>query len=323
MSSRQSLISNLMPPISFVPAISNGESTVCRFSGDTLVSRVINVNSVLTYGQGRLRSCPPRISLIINSRARANYRHPNRMGVLAEALGKSDRVAVTRSIKELERTSAELAADRPEIIAICGGDGTLHQTLTALIHSYGDRPLPAVAILPGGAMNIVATSLGIRGDPVDHLRALVELKRRCGLESVRTEEPGEPSTAGQLVEVFEHPLLQIEERYGFMFGTGVIHDFLEAYYATGQPSRMTAARLLLRAAASTLVGGSFSRRLCQPLHASVEADGQGLARPSFHRDLRGDHRTDRAWVQAVLPLLRGSGQVRSSRDPYAGSRAAS
>lgn len=184
-------------------------------------------------------------------------------------IGTHDRFATTRSIAELEHACSQLASDRPEIIAICGGDGTLHQTITALIHCYGTRPLPAIAILRGGAMNIVATSLGFHGDPVDDLRALVELKRRGGLASATH------------LEVFEHPLLQIDGRYGFIFGTGVIHDFLEAYYATGKPAPLTAARLLVRTAASTVVRGPLSKRLYRPFLARVVADGRPWPRDRF------------------------------------------
>jgi len=216
----------------------------------------------------QLVSGSSRIGLIINVRAHANHRHPDRLRLFAEAMGSRDRFVTTRSIDELGRTCTQLAVDRPELIAICGGDGTLHQTLTALLHSFGDLPLPPIAILPGGAMNIVAASLGIHGDPVEHLRALVELKGPGG----RTND---------VVEVFDHPLLEINDRYGFMFGTGVIHDFLAAYYSTGRPSPMTAARLLLRAAASTLVGGPLSKRLCQSFHARVAADGRVWPRDRF------------------------------------------
>jgi diacylglycerol kinase (ATP) len=217
----------------------------------------------------RQRSLAPRIGVILNVRAHANQHDPHRLRLLAEMIGKHDRFATTRSIEELEHACIQLASDGPEIVAICGGDGTLHQTLTALIRIYGDRPLPAISILRGGAMNIVASSLGIRGDPVEHLRALVELKRRGGLASMPASER------------FEHPLLQIGDRYGFMFGAGVIYDFLEAYYGTGRPSPVTAARLLFRTAASTLVRGSLSKKLCQPVRANVVADGRVWPRDQF------------------------------------------
>lgn len=228
-----------------------------------------------------LRPRAARIGLILNVRARANRHGPARLRRLAGLLGKGDVVATTRSLEELHGVCAQLAEDGPEVVAICGGDGTLHQTITALIHSYRDRPLPAIAILRGGAMNIVAASLGIRGDPIDDLRALVELKRRGGLARARAGGRGDGANGRALVETFAHGILQIGDRYGFMFGVGIIHDFLEAYYATGKPSPGTAARLLLRTAASALIGGPLAKRLYRPFHARVVADDRIWPRDRF------------------------------------------
>ena len=60
----------------------------------------------------------------------------------------------------------------PAIIAVHGGDGTLHRTITALGRAFGDDPIPPIAILCGGTMNVVATSLGIRERPTAFLTAL-------------------------------------------------------------------------------------------------------------------------------------------------------
>jgi diacylglycerol kinase family enzyme len=214
----------------------------------------------------RSRSRASGIGLIINVQAHGNQHAPDQPHLLADLIGKHDRVATTRSLEELQEACRKLAWDRPDIVAICGGDGTLHQTLTALVQAYASEPLPKIAILRGGAMNIVAESLGIRGEPVELLRKLLDLKRR---------------RAAPVLESFEHGLLHVNDRYGFMFGAGVIHDFLKAYYATGKPSAVTAARLLVRAAASTLVGGDLSKQLYRPLHARVVADGMRWPRVRF------------------------------------------
>jgi diacylglycerol kinase family enzyme len=219
-----------------------------------------------------LRSRAAGIDLIINVRAHANHRDPDRRRALAELIGKPDRVVTTQSLEDLHAACLQLASDPPAIVAICGGDGTLHQTLTALVHSYGQRPLPAIAILRGGTMNTVAESLGIRGDPVAHLRALVALMRRS-VASARA--------ASARIETFEQGLVRVDDRFGFMFGTGVIHDYLNVYYATGKPSRVTAARLLVRAGASTLVHGPLSKRLCSPFRARVVVDGITWPRDRF------------------------------------------
>lgn len=231
-----------------------------------------------------LRSSPatatpaPRIGVVINARAHANRHTPKRVHQLQALLGARDHAVTTRSLTELDAACAALANERPDVVAICGGDGTLHRTLTGMIRSYAERTLPPIVILRGGAMNIAAASLGFHGDPIDHLRRFVALRERgdlaaCLAGRVNASRPG--------LEMFEHRLLRIDGRYGFLFGTGVIHDFLKAYYATPEPSRTTAACLLLRAAASSLVGGPLARRVCRPFHARVLTEGRIWPRHHF------------------------------------------
>lgn len=190
------------------------------------------------------------IGLIINAcsqRNRLDPRHPLR---LASVTADCDRVAITRTLEDLEEACAQLARAHTPVVAICGGDGTLHHTITALIRCYGDQPLPAVAILRGGGMNIVADSLGIDGEPIDLLRALLRRQH----------------------QVIEHGLLRIGARYGFLFGCGAVYEFLRAYYATGAPSPIEAARLLVRAVASTVVHGRFAEQMCRPIRVRAYAD---------------------------------------------------
>lgn len=200
------------------------------------------------------------VELILNLQAHDTRLDPGVASQLAGIIGRDGRVSATRSLDELPRVCEDIAATSPETIAICGGDGTLHQTLTAMIASYGARPLPRIAILRGGAMNNVADALGIRGDAAELLRRL--LGRR------------EVGTIAQ-------PVLRVGDRYGFFFGSGIVHGFLTAYYATGRPSPATAARVLARAAVSGLVGGELAARLSRPVDAIVTADGAPWTRTRF------------------------------------------
>src|SRR5690606_33644310 len=113
-----------------------------------------------------------------------------------------------------------------------------------------------------------------RGDPVEQLRMLVSLRERGELARYLSGRSARVDGARPRLELFERSMLRVGDRYGFLFGTGVIYSFLEAYYTAREPSGMTAACLLVRAAASTLVGGPRVRRLCRPLHARVVSDGR-------------------------------------------------
>ncbi|HZU83898.1 MAG TPA: hypothetical protein VE987_13315, partial [Polyangiaceae bacterium] len=68
-------------------------------------------------------------------------------------------------------------------------------------------------------------------------------------------------------------------RFGFLFGTGVVHGFLAEYYrqGRGEPSPLVAVKTLARAVASTLVQGETIRRMARPFRGSVHVHGRPRA----------------------------------------------
>jgi hypothetical protein len=60
------------------------------------------------------------------------------------------------------------------MLAIDGGDGTIHKVLTALPDAFGDHP-PRIAILPSGNTNLVASDVGCRKPGVKTLMKLVDV----------------------------------------------------------------------------------------------------------------------------------------------------
>ena len=206
----------------------------------------------------------PGIGVITNPRSRANKRDPSRMRRLGYLIGDRGSAAATRSLDDLYRVAEEFKRADIDILGINGGDGTIHHTLTAFIKTYGDKPLPHIAILRGGTMNTIATSYNIHGEPSALLFELVD--------KYHNDEP---------FEVFDKEVIGVGDAYGFIFGAGVVHNFLEAYYATGNPSPAVAARLVLRAVGSAMVGGQLASHLTRRLHARVTVDGDVWARDDF------------------------------------------
>jgi diacylglycerol kinase family enzyme len=135
-----------------------------------------------------------------------------------------------------------------------------------MIRTYADEPLPPVAILRGGTMNTIARSFGIFGDARELTLELVDRHRRGELASIPW---------------FEREILQVGDAYGFIFGNGIIYNFLHEYYATGNPSPATAAQLIMRAAGSTMVRGPLAQRIYKRFHARVVADGDRWACEDF------------------------------------------
>lgn len=192
--------------------------------------------------------------MVFNPRAGANKRDPGAADRLARRLGDHGVVAAPRSLDELARAAEDLRRQRIEVLAIAGGDGTNHVTLTHFHQAYGDEPLPTVAFLRGGTMNTVANSLNLpRGRPEGLLDRLV---RRY------LEAPA--------LRAVEQRMLDVDGQLGFLWGVGVIPAFLREYYDTGAPSPATAVKTLARCVASAVVGGSMIRRMCEPVEVEVE-----------------------------------------------------
>jgi diacylglycerol kinase family enzyme len=179
-------------------------------------------------------------------------------------LGDRGRVYAPKTLEELDEAAAGLLVAPPAIIAVHGGDGTLHRAVAALGRAFGDAPIPPLAILGGGTMNVVGASLGIRErattflsaivDSLTHDRPLATVRRRC---------------------------LRIGDTLGFIFGNGLMANFLGEYYGTGSYGAARATWLLLRGLSSALINGPFIHKLFKRFEGTVEVDGQRLERTTF------------------------------------------
>lgn len=196
-----------------------------------------------------------------NPLARRNRRAPQIASRLRALLDGDGELASCATHDELEFAAERFKARGIELLGVNGGDGTGHLVLTAFVRSYGDAPLPSVALLRAGAMNTVADAHKCRGSPESILKTLLE-RRRAGIP----------------LRTVERDLLVVETdgappRYGFLFGTGAVVAFLDAYYRTGHPCAAIAALLLVRTVTSALVAGRFSASLAQRQAMRIATDG--------------------------------------------------
>jgi diacylglycerol kinase (ATP) len=202
----------------------------------------------------------PGIGVVLNPRSRRNLRDPRAASRLARTLGDQGVVREARSIDELYRISEDFRRDDIDVLAISGGDGTNHVTLTGFIDVYGGATMPQVALLRGGTMNTVANSVGVsKGRPAGLLgRLLRDYAQRATLP----------------LENVERHVMRIgpcggASHYGFLFGTGVVHGFLAEYYRDGEPTPLVAAKTLARGIGSAFIGGATIRRMAKPFRGSV------------------------------------------------------
>jgi len=204
------------------------------------------------------------IAVIVNPRSRANRRNPRIAAEFQAIVGDRGRIFAPKTLEELEAMAAEIRRSPTTVIAVHGGDGTLHKTVTALARAFGDDPLPPIGILCGGTMNVVATSLQIRERPSVFLKSIVEADR-----------------TGQPLETIRRRCMRIGDELGFLFGSGLPANFLTEYYAPSGYGPARAAWLLVRAFFSALWHGPFIRRLFKRFEGSVQVDGAQLEQTAF------------------------------------------
>ena len=214
----------------------------------------------------------PGIAIIANPNARRNREWPLAAQQLRKA-APGARLFETRNADELSKTAQALAAERPRVIAIAGGDGTVTHTVTALSRAM-DGKLPPLSLLGGGAYDSLAP-LGGGGDAEVRLKRLSEaLASGNELKTVErdtlrvTEEPALPATGGGRSP--EHLI----GRCGFRFGVGLPVRFVEAIYAGGNSGPWASTRILLKTLLSSLTMGPFARKLYAPMDLRVRLDDE-------------------------------------------------
>ena len=206
-----------------------------------------------------------RIDVIVNTTARHYRARPSAVESVRRACERRAELSVTRTLDDLTRACEAIASRGTDLVVLSGGDGTYMAGVTALARSLGEDRLPPIALMPGGTVATVARNWGMKGDPLVLLEELLAKRR----------EP--PSTV--------RPTLRVrgvtreatsEERIGFMFGSGLVANFFDVYYAEGAGGYPGAARIVARIFAESFVGGRYARRVLDPLACTIEVDGRPL-----------------------------------------------
>lgn len=201
------------------------------------------------------------IGVVVNPYARGNQRRADRADRLRAILGDDGLVAQTNGLGAIEDVARQFADRAVDILAVCGGDGTIFRTITAFRHVYGERELPMLLPLRAGTINIIAASIGcMHGSPERVLLHVVHDFRR-----------------GRTHDTVERELIAVDGgQFGFLFGLGMIVNFLRVYYTSPKPGPVRAAGLLAKFAASAIFQTSLARGAFQPFDADIDCDGERL-----------------------------------------------
>ena len=199
------------------------------------------------------------IGVILNPYSRSNRKNPKRAERLGFIVGDKGSCHATTSMRDVELLAQEFKARAIEVLAISGGDGTYHHTLTMFAHVYGDTPLPKIAFLRGGTMNIVANDLKIQGTPEALLSQLIY--RYHQEENFHT---------------VALPMLKVKDRLGFLFGNGVMYRVIQEYYriTNNQPSFWDGVRLMGLGVVHSLLQTRWIGKMSERFDARVLLDGK-------------------------------------------------
>ena len=234
-----------------------------------------------------------RLVIVVNRQAKRT-RDPALLDQLsqqlesARAAGFDTALVATQTPAELEPALRAQAAAGCDVLAVCGGDGTLAALLSTAATIW--TQLPPLLLVPGGTMNTVARNLGLRGEPLAQLssglKSLAETAdvRRlptARLDVMRVDITDERPLAGRDPDLSQPATART--RYGFIFGAAMGARYLSAYDSHPQRGPLWATWLALRTVGSSLIpgGGGFARWLFALTPTALSIDGQAQPESAF------------------------------------------
>jgi len=158
-----------------------------------------------------------KVAVVTNPKAGKNTPRAGLGKVISSILATPRWTYNPETLSALEGTAKQLSHDRPDILVIAGGDGTVHETLSKVLleHEHSPAaPIPQILIIPIGTMNNLATTLGLTKHPAVKLAELIAAK-------IRDKRP---------LDVTPLNPLKINDEFGFLYGTGLPVNFLQKYY---------------------------------------------------------------------------------------------
>ncbi len=230
----------------------------------------------------RQAACAPRaavrVGMLINGRARQITNAKHRTALLS-VLGDEAAAVETPDLASVRRALAHLLCVRgANVLAIAGGDGTLHHAVNALIALTteafvltGVQPeMPRLLILNGGTLNIVGRTVAIHGPPLRTLQKFLADFGGSPLSRV-------PARRLSLLEVRSNGA---SPRFGFVFGSEVAYHALELYGRFGA-GYGGLARFLFEFARGAYFGSALWRQegwKMGPYASTLEIDGEKFER---------------------------------------------
>ncbi|GAC1352308.1 MAG: hypothetical protein NVS3B20_08730 [Polyangiales bacterium] len=226
-----------------------------------------------------------RVVVIVNANARRFHDQRSLLLDVDRLAAGRAHVCVTRSHRELVAAVGAARELSPEVIVLCGGDGSHGAGATAVVDQFAPSVRPILALAPGGTVGTIARSIGVSGTggPFEGIARV--LHAACATPHAIIDHATLAVTADQGAP-----------RLGFVFGTGLVASFFELYdpasaTAVREASRrgdfepdvpsggiglLGAAKIVARIFAESFVDGPLARRVLQPMSCHVSVDTTAL-----------------------------------------------
>lgn len=194
------------------------------------------------------------IGIIANPHSKLNKRNPEILRhIKTKTTGFCDFYA-TKSLDHLDMVCQSLLQKKTEMLAICGGDGTISRTITALLKSRDPQmALPKLAVIKGGTINLLASQISQKSTLCSNLDRLVDLARKS--------QPL-PTQNIQTINVNSH--------YGFLYADGSNVNILQEFYRK-KSGLVGASWLATKLVASFLQRGPLIKSLVKEKSMTLEA----------------------------------------------------
>jgi diacylglycerol kinase family enzyme len=206
------------------------------------------------------------IGVIVNPHASGNKRHPRRVPRFESMVGADGEVVATTDLDALDETLQRFREREIEIVAVCGGDGSLYHVLSRIVVIWAGAELPLVLPLRAGTINNLSRTIGARRRRPESMLAHVVKDYRQG----RTHE------------IAERDLICVNgQHYGYIVGAGLIVNFLRLYYSGARPGPVRAFGLLIVLGLSFIFRTSLIQGVVKSVEADVDCDGERVPFRSF------------------------------------------
>lgn len=205
------------------------------------------------------------IGLIHNPNARRNIGKKWLPDKLRRIIGNAGVVIETANIETVRNVVEKFKKNGIDLLIINGGDGTHHHVLTQFLNIYKDKKLPPVLHLRGGTMNTIANSLRVKKLSTE------KLLRKIVDKYMRKEK----------FSMVERNTIKVDDKYGFIFGSGLVSNFLDAYYNGKGTGSWKALKVILKGVASAITGTEYVKNLFKTIKAKIIVEGDTISLRNF------------------------------------------